>query len=412
MKNSSLIPLIALAVVAAAGGYVVGRLGKTDASSPAEEAATNTATSAARGDRRGGDDAQRQERGQRSGNDRKADARKRVEAIARLADPLERGRALLALVDQLGPDEFQQAIDHFRSLGLTEDRMAEYAVLLAAWAKVDPIGALDYAKTNTTRPFAINTILGSWASIDPDAAIRWAETNHSGEGANPYLAGIIGSIAASDPDRATALLTGMPRSVERGRALDAFLPQLVAQGMEATRAWIDSLGDEALRDGAIARAAEQLAATDPAAALDWLVSNPGSATNRSIDDVYRNWMRVDRDAAVASLATLPQGETRANALRGVVSDITREDPQAAIELMDQYTGDVNDRVVQNFIWNAFGTDPASAVSQIGRITDEGSRNRMYGRTLGAWLERDPAGAGAWIDSNPLPERVLERLENR
>jgi hypothetical protein len=123
-------------------------------------------------------------------------------------------------------------------------------------------------------------------------------------------------------------------------------------------------------------------------------------------------MRQDQDAAIASLADLPGGDMRSNALRGAISQITRDDPQDAIGLMDQYAGDLTDRVVQNFIWNAFGSDPGTAVSQIGRIADEESRNRMYGRTLGAWLERDPAGAGAWIDSNPLPDPVRERLQNR
>ena len=83
-------------------------------------------------------------------------------------------------------------------------------MLLSAWAKHDPLAALDYASANTGSPFARQSILTSWAATDPIAAMRWAEDNHEGNEANPWMVGVIRGIAASDPERATQLMNSMP----------------------------------------------------------------------------------------------------------------------------------------------------------------------------------------------------------
>ena len=358
---------------------------------------------------------QRSERPDRAGRASAGDPAERLaklESIVRGENALDRNRALLAYIDQLGPGEFEEAVAHFRSLGITESRFGEYALLLSAWAKADPLTALTYAKENTGSRFATNTILSSWASADPEAAIRWAETNHEGDEANPYLAGIIRSLGATDSARATQLLTGMPRSQERGEALEALLPHLMRQGNEAARSWIESIGDESLRNGAMMRAAEQLAATDPAGTAAWLLANPGEASKSRMDDVYSQWARNDEQAAIGSLASLPSGENRSNALRGVISSVASKDPQAAVTMMDRFPNDVTDRVVQNFVWHSFRSEPSVAVNQISRIGDQREREQMYRRTMDAWMDRDATAATAWMQTNPLPQSVQDHLTRR
>src|SRR5688500_1522130 len=70
----------------------------------------------------------------------------KLEEIVRQNDPLERNRALLAFLDQLGPGDMEEAIERFKALDLGESRNGEYAMLLAAWAKVDPVAALGHVK--------------------------------------------------------------------------------------------------------------------------------------------------------------------------------------------------------------------------------------------------------------------------
>ncbi len=407
--------IVAALLVIGAGGFMAGR-----ASSPA--AAPNAANEKevsrpARASGMASETESAAERMRRSKeNDRRSESNTarlaRLESIVRGENPLDRSRALLAFIDQLAPADFEEAVAHFRSLGMTEDRMGEYGLLLSAWAKVDPLSALSYAKENTRSRFATDTILTTWASIDPDAAIRWAEANHTGDGANPNLAGIIRGLVATDPQRATQLLTSMPMSVERGQALDAMMPYLLSQGNEAARAWIGAITDDSLRNGAMMRAAERMAATDPAGTVAWLLANPGDAAQQRMDDVYSTWARQDEQAAMTSLASLPAGEIRSDALRGVVSSAAIQNPAKALSIMDRFPTDVNDDVVRNFIWHSFGNDPAMAATQIARIQDAGYRDRMYLRAVGRWIERDAAAAGAWMRGNALPPSVQEQLQRQ
>ncbi len=417
MKLKSTTTLAALVLIGL-GGFMAGRVSSPGSSAGAEgggPAETRAARSSSRdsgGEEAGAKRTARTVKADRGEKETGKDRLARLEAIVRGENPLERNRALLAFLDQLGPGDFEEAVAHFRSLGITDSRNGEYALLLTAWAQADPVSALTYAKANTNGGFAQDTILTSWAATDPEAAIRWAQTSHTGDGPNPYLPGIIRGIAQADPARATELLASLPRSEERGKGLDFILPHLLEQGSDATRSWISSITDETLRNGAMIRAADKLAQTDPEGTASWLLANPGEASQRRMDDVYSAWASKDQQAALSSISQLPVGEMRSDALRGIVSTVAVGDPNAAISLMDRYPNDVNDQMIQNFVWHSSGNDPAVAASQIARIGDEKERDQMYRRMLGNWIERDPTSAQAWIQSNPIRDAVRERLNRR
>ena len=355
-------------------------------------------------------------RASRPGSERPAsgieDRLAKMEEIVRGENALDRSRAMLAWIDSLSPSEFEAAVAHFRSLGITDNRLGEYAMLLTAWAEVDPMAALAYTTANTRGGMATGTVLSAWASRDPESAIAWAEAKHEGDEANPYMVGIIRSLAATNPTRATELLQALPFSGERGEALRAMMPHLLKQGPDAAKSWIAGLSDERLRDGATARFAEEMAKADPAGTASWLLANLSEASTRSVDEVFEEWAKTDKNAALASFSNLPEGEARSRALRGLVTVEAREDPQAAAALMNRNAADVDDRMVFHFVWNSFDKAPDVAANQIGMIEDERDRNRMYGRALGAWLDRDANAAQAWINSAKLPEPVLRSLANR
>lgn len=336
----------------------------------------------------------------------------KLESIIRGDDPVARNRAFLAYLDQLDPTEIKDAVDKFRSLGITEERFSEYSMLLTVWAKSDPTAALAYAKENTRGGFAMNTIMSAWAANDPDAALAWAKANHDQtQGENPYLVGIIRGLASTDLAKATEILGQMGFSETRGEALAGLLPHILSQGPEAAREWIASISDEQLRNGAMARVAEQLAAVDPKGTADWLLANPGEATQRNMDDVISKWMEKDQTAAMAYYQALPAGEARSNALRGVVNSLAMENPKAAAAYMDNHPADLNDRVVQQFVWHSFGEDPNLAVSYIAKISDQGERDGTYRRLIDGWLRQDEASARTWLQSNQLPPSVQQHVQN-
>lgn len=328
------------------------------------------------------------------------------------ADPLTRTQAWLDFVNSLSAGEFESVVAEMRERGLQTENLEAYSLLLTAWAKVDPLAALDYAGENTGNSFARNTILAEWARNDPEGAILWAQNNHEGDGANPWMVGVIRGLAASDPTRATDLMNGMPFSRERGQALSALMPQMLALGPETAKAWIEGFTDDSLRDGAIRRASEDLARIDPAGTADWLVKNDGEGARRSMDDVLQIWADQDPNAARGYFQTLPKGDLRTSALRGLTNQMALQDPSAAAKFLDAHAADADDRVYQQFAWHSFRQDPSVGADYIARIQDEGERDRTYRRMLDGWLRRDYDAASGWISGTPLPEGVASHLERR
>lgn len=414
MKSSTFGPIAALVLIGA-GGFMAGRLSSNHPPGDAVELPAGAGSGrpgVERSRHSSIDTKSNTQRLQRTDRESSRQAVARLNSIMRSEDPLDRNRALFALIDRLNPDDFKEAVESFRRLGFTESRLGEYALLISAWAKMDPFAALDFVRSDPDGQFATDTVLTTWASRDPDAARRWAESNHVGDGPNPYLAGVIRGIAETNPELATQMLCEMPQGAERNSALRGILPQLMAQGPEVARSWIESLSDNALRDGALRQITKDMATLDPAGTAQLLLSNPGHVTQHRLDGVYNQWARVDQQAALASVSTLPAGENRSNALSGVVGTMAASDPAAALSVIDRYPGDVNESVMKSFLWYSLESNPGLSVSQIPRIEDEGRRDWWYGKTLGSWLDQDPAAAKAWIRQNPLPEPVLNELATR
>jgi hypothetical protein len=399
------------------GGFFAGRISSPETSADAAQAAgagetTRSAqpmASAAAGFSEKSRTARRERKGAAESSQ---DRLLKLEAIIQGENALDRNRALLAYIDQLDPGDFEEAIEHFRSLGLGDNRNGELALLLSAWAKTDPLAALTYAREKTNGGFATNTILTAWATADPEAAIQWAIANHEGDEGNRFFAGIIRGLAGTDPARATALLTSMPRGDERGDALEEMVPHILKSGPDQALAWVGKIEDEALRNGLMTEMAEPMAEKNPEVTAAWLIANPGQASNRRMDDVFEKWAEQNPQEALAGFSQLPAGDARTNALEGLAGTLAKEDPKAAVALLDRYPNDVNDEVVQTVVWDSFRNDPSTAADQIARIGNEGQREQMYRRALGRWLERDPASAQAWIQQNPVSENVINHLNRR
>lgn len=412
-------------LVAGAGGFFAGRIsvassdsvgGVDDSSNPS----SLTGRSGYRG-QEGGPAGSTARQGRSSlaekvgrGSGRSSSAPK-LDQLIRNEDALTRYRGMLSFIDGIMSEDFESTVSEFREMGMTQQRFGEYAMLLSAWAKVDPIGALEYAGENTGTSFATDTILSAWATNDPEAAIRWANENHSGEDANPYMVGIIRAMGQGDPTRASQLLFDMPKSVERGKALDGLIPALLTQGDDATRQWIETVEDDSLRNGAILRTAERFAETDPAGTFAWLQANPGEAANRRVDDVFRTWAKNNELEAMSAYKALPEGEERSNALRGIVSNLAAADPEAAVELMDSNATDVNERMIRSFAWQTFDDNPQIAVDQIARLENDQTKDWMYRRFVGSWMREDSAAANAWLQQNsgihPSVDRLIQRNMN-
>ncbi len=339
-----------------------------------------------------------------------------VTDIARSEDAIARNTALLALIDSLSPENYLSVVDAFRKLGLTSERRGEYELLLTAWAKVDPAGALDYASENTGGEYARNTILSTWATTNPDAAIAWAEENHTNaDRANPWMVGVIEGIALSDVPRATGLMEGMIRSDERGQALDFIVDHLIANDPEEAKAWSTSVTNEGLRSSAFAFTATALARDTPSEAAQWLSSvGDVAALNRASEGITEDWYKESPEETTAWISSLPP-EAMSKAAEGVVGNVVREDPVQAAEYISELAAsnpDANfDSSIRELVRGSARQDPELAAVWVSGISNDNEQTRYYHRVLGQWANQDSAAANAWMLSNSdsLPDSIARRF---
>ena len=333
--------------------------------------------------------------------------RRAVVELAQLVDPVERAKGFLELLETLEADQFLDVVADFRALGITEQRMSEYGMLLHAWAKADAEGALTYAMENTGTPFARQAIMTSWSSDDPEAALAFARANHDGEGANPLLVGVIRGIAPANLNRATDLLQDLPYSRERGDALQSLLPFVMESGAANALTWTAGIADPQLQSGAINYIMRDFADSNPrgAAALLLTLDDKRMAA-RAADNVAGSLARVDLEEAKKWSTGLDE-ELRSEAVEGVISHYASLDPVAASDWLGSLPTTTNiDSAIRQFAWRSQRSEPALAAEWIGQIQDSERRDEMYNSVLSRWLRADPASAEQWIETTPdLPEGV-------
>lgn len=339
-----------------------------------------------------------------------APASERLASLVRISDAFERQRALMDLIDSLGPGEFAAMADQFRELDHLGDARGEYDLLLRGWAKADPMGAMEYAGQNPQRG-ARSTILQTWANSDPAAAERWAVANFEGEGANPYMPAVIRGIAANDLAKASELTIAMPQSRERGEAVDAITRALFLQGPEAAMAYPATItGDDSLKGGFVATIADRMLRKDPAKTAEWIASmGEGEIQNRAARSVAEALARTDTQNAASWVRKL-QPEAQAEAARGVIPAMSESDIAGTAQWVSGLAGTPNyDRVVEEFVWSCDGRAPEQSAAWIQGVSDPNQQRRLYHRMLGEWAQRDSAAVKQWVQNNAVPADVLRRF---
>ena len=339
--------------------------------------------------------------------------RRAVVELAQLVDPVERAKGFLALLETLEADQFLDVVADFRALGITEQRMSEYGMLLHAWGKADAEGALNYAMENTGTPFARQAIMASWSSDDPEAALAFARANHDGEGANPLLVGVIRGIAPANLNRATDLLQDLPYSRERGDALQSLLPFVMESGAADALTWTAGIADPQLQSGAVNYIMRDFADSNPRGAAELLLTlEDKRVAARAVDNVAGSLARVDLEEAKRWSTGLDE-ELQSGAVEGVISHYASLDPVAASNWLGSLPTTTNlDSAIRQFAWRSQRSEPELAADWIGQIQDSGRREEMYNSVLSRWLRADPSSAEQWIETTPdLPDGVRS-LPNR
>ena len=334
-----------------------------------------------------------------------------IDQINQLTNPLDRSRHLIALIDTMSPADFTAALASFDNNNLSGQRSSEYALLLNAWGKVDPTGAIAYAQDSDNKEYATKEVLASWASNDTAAALKWARENHEGDSANPWLTGIIKGIVNSDPAQATAILQELPFSTERGAALNEIIPHIANLGVAEANRWLSGIADPKLRSGATKALAASLAAQDAKAASLWAAALTDEADRKvAVTNVITKWTQENPAEAKIWLESLTASDQAAVEPK-FINSYAANDPNAAADWRDERVDSENYQdLLESFARGTINSDPILALNYGNELENERSRSRTVGRALWTLYREDQDSARNWIQNNELPDRIKRHVD--
>ena len=373
-------------------------------------------------------------------------------------DPLQRMGALLAYVSQLDDSDVPVALEELRQNTPEWDPDARVAaqLMLTRWGKADPEGALAYASALgrdragrdatvilsaiaasdpqravawledpdnklVNQPWLGQFLAGSltkeWVRQDPDAALEWAMNAPDNQRSGAY-SGVLGSIAATDPKRASSLATELPE----GDARREIIGQIARAWSETSPAeaiqWADTLeGDERRRasNEAIGKWA-QSAPEEAASFVDSLAADQRS--EGMLDRVANQWARQEPENAAHWLSAQEESADKADAMGDVMWNWTTADPVAASSwLLEQEPGNSRDEGIVALARVTFDEEPESAITWAAHMSDEKKRRDSVTFGVNVWLDRDPEAASQWLEatdtiSQEERDRILAEREER
>lgn len=335
-----------------------------------------------------------------------------VSEILNQNDSNERLRSILDLVSGLVKGDFEILMANLQASGQRLQK-EEYEIILHAWAKVDPVGALASLEGSFSYDEG-NVVLACWAASDPYSALEWAEANFDGTNKfdNPYLAGVLKGMSAVDPQKASEILAEMKALGVGGKdqiaALETLAPFIVGQGPEKARGWLDSIGNKSMKSNAAVILTRTIALSNPKAAADLVTSldddkNWNSPRMEATKELATIWGANDNSAAVDWVETL-EDQYKGWAATQIIQKYATENPSEAVQWLDSLADfDDYQYVVRNFIYGANKSDPALALSRISTNPDLSRHefDRQY--VLRKWHREDPQAAQAWMASNKVSD---------
>ena len=357
---------------------------------------------------------------------------------------------LLEFYENLDPALFADEAKRIEDLPWSERLLASY-LLFSRWGEEDPRGALAHAdQMGFGGRFVKPTVLQAWAGEDPEGAAQYFTDNKKefegggfgrrGGGQSP-AEGIAKEWARKDPAAALAWSQGLDGRDAR-RSIEAVFSQ-VAQDNPAQAAEMlagASLGEG--REGAVEQIARNYGKLDPEAADAWIASLPEGERAEATREMIGGLASQDV-AAAASKALSLSGDSRDGAIADVAGQMSRENPAGALEwlvengsasaqqqgiddvmrnlaprddaaarefIASQEVGEVKDSAAAWYVFSNRSDDPVTVMNVALSIDDERRGNRAARRAAQQWLRSDETAAREFIEgSDAFSEEQRERL---
>ena len=327
---------------------------------------------------------------------------------AALKNPKVSSSGLRRYMDNLTAAEIPAALEAVNQLEASS--RTNYAVeeLFRAWAKTDPLQALDYADdylSIRTRNSAISNTLGSWARKEPHQALDWYLENLETDPRAKQLSigHVFRELARVDMNDAIQNARSLPDERMRHSAFNYILDSIDRDERQAT---LDSLYQSAVNTDERKSIANLVVqhhvryAPYEAARYVTTIDDP-VAQQSALSSLVAGWSMDRPDQTVEFITRLDDAELRDKHLGSTMRNWVRYDPEMALGWLDGQTpaGDL-DSAYGSVVYNFRSEDPEEALYWAEQIQDEKKQASTIRMVAKEWLKTDANRARDYIAHSP------------
>jgi hypothetical protein len=351
-------------------------------------------------------------------------------------DPLMRQKMFAALLENLTAENAKDAF-----LALQETRRGgpfgrrnedEIRLLANAWGRIDGAGAVAALKEIAAErgeegrddrggrgrgdrgPGELSSVLAGWATVDGAAASAYVSGIEDEREQRGAAFGVLQGMLVNGVDEAMGFVQSLPSSEGGDRMKGMYMAmvtsEMLEQGLEQTKSWVDTVKDPELRTGVLARVTMEIMQDDREGAAAWIAQfGAEDAAAPAVDRLVDSWSREDPKGVMEWAENL-SGKSKAAAYQEAMETWAREDPEAAGEyLANLQASPERDAAVGGYATRVSEDDPAVAMEWAGTIADAGMRQETQIDVARDWYRNDKAAAEVWIQASGLPEESVKQI---
>jgi hypothetical protein len=330
-------------------------------------------------------------------------------------DWLTRTWRISSFLRHLSPENLTPALQiiepHARWLVTDEIRL-----LMFAWARFDPPGALAYALERPP-PFRLNAAgaaMYAWAFRDAEAALDALRSTDEPELREFMRARLVeGWAHGLNKQGLSDYLASLPEGPARLTYVGKLSWELAREGPDAVALWAEDVpdADVGYKAEVFAQATSTLASLDPASTASWLKRHLGREYSaRAVRVLVRSWAALEPPAALAWFAALPENEIRRNAVFEGFGVWLDHSPQEAERwLLASTPARPLDPAVRVLVSRNRREAPKLALEWAARMQDPELRQEVVTTVGQEWARRDRGAALAWLARSDLPPAQREAI---
>lgn len=297
-----------------------------------------------------------------------------------LSDPDTRKEAIAEIIAARAASDPADALSALANIQDARTRNSALAATAQAWAASDPVGALNFAVEKATLDISTNLLseLASSPRVDSGALLDAVLSNMpSGDSFHSTVCDLFENWAAKDPSAAAQALMKIPPGPSQASAAADIAAAMAKSGASK----------------------QQVAA--------WVASLPeGNTRKQALDSLYDAWGNTDPEGAIGEVARL-QGVERQSAMVGLIDSWSAQNPA---RILDWAVGGANgfsearEPATQYGIRSMARHDPEAAAKRVEKMPPA-LRASANSALIEVWSEVDAEAAADWLSKQPRGPQI-------